>query len=333
MDNNPFHQGWDRNISTPTLKSGKLPVPVFPSGSPLHNTCRTCCANTLKAALLNQWHLDESNEPPIKVPGRSDKKSRTAYDRRNIATASSHASSTTTNAIENLHFTQHILRRATSSQKQFSTPISQQSASLTGSEARLEVALGHGAGVDDLKKNQELVDVLNDVQQVTICFQEIIRHLSYHRVETGRVLWKLQKTYINLFERLVSAMFRNQEKKVSGLTKANNMRDEEMDLLRLKVLDLNKRLEAAERTKQAQIAIIHTEELKSQSMEAEINDLRAALVSEVKSAEKESERRAKEDEDIRRQLEVRYSALIPNQLFQADSSPYNDMFQTKHVGT
>ena len=74
----------------------------------------------------------------------------------------------------------------------------QQSASLTGSEARLEVALDHGAGVDDLKKNQELVDVLNDVQQVTICFQEIIRHLSYHRVETGRVLWKLQKTYINL---------------------------------------------------------------------------------------------------------------------------------------
>ena len=160
-----------------------------------------------------------------------------------------------------------------------------------------------------------MVDVLNDVQQVTICFQEIIRHLSYHRVETGRVLWKLQKTYINLFERLVSAMFRNQEKKVSGLTKANNMRDEEMDLLRLKVLDLNKRLEAAERTKQAQIAIIHTEELKSQSMEAEINDLRAALVSEVKSAEKESERRAKEDEDIRRQLEVRYSALIPQSTF------------------
>ena len=93
------------------------------------------------------------------------------------------------------------------------------------------------------------------------------------------------------------------------------MRDEEMDLLRLKVLDLNKRLEAAERTKQAQIAIIHTEELKSQSMEAEINDLRAALVSEVKSAEKESERRAKEDEDIRRQLEVRYSALIPQSTF------------------
>ena len=50
-------------------------------------------------------------------------------------------------------------------------------------------------------------------------------------------------------------------------------------------------------------------------MEAEINDLRAALVSEVKSAEKESERRAKEDEDIRRQLEVRYSALIPQSTF------------------
>ncbi len=320
MDNQyQSHQGWDRNISTPTLRSGKLPpVQFFPSGSPLHNTYKDLLRKaTLKSRSSKSdgiWD-SESNEPPIKVPGRSDNKSRTAYDRRNIATASSHASSTTTNAIENLHFTQHILRRATSSQKQFSTPISQQSASLTGSEARLEVALDHGAGVDDLKKNQELVDVLNDVQQVTICFQEIIRHLSYHRVETGRVLWKLQKTYINLFERLVSAMFRNQEKKVSGLTKANNMRDEEMDLLRLKVLDLNKRLEAAERTKQAQIAIIHTEELKSQSMEAEINDLRAALVSEVKSAEKESERRAKEDEDIRRQLEVRYSALIPQSTF------------------
>ena len=67
-------------------------------------------------------------------------------------------------------------------------------------------------------------------------------------------------------------------------------------------------------------------------MEAEINDLRAALVSEVKSAEKESERRAKEDEDIRRQLEVRYSARYPID-FPSTLSPYNDIIQTKHVGT
>ena len=84
---------------------------------------------------------------------------------------------------------------------------------MIGSEARLEVALDQGANANDLKKNQELVDVLNDVQQVTVCFQEIIRHLSFHRVETGRVLWKLQKTYIHLFERLVSAMYRGQQKK------------------------------------------------------------------------------------------------------------------------
>ena len=145
---------------------------------------------------------------------------------------------------------------------------------------------------------------MNDVQQVTICFQEIIRHLSYHRVETGRVLWKLQKTYINLFERLVSSMFRNQEKKVSSLRKASSMRDEEMDLLRLKVLDSNKRLEAAERAKEAQKAIIDTDNLRAESMEAEINDLRAALVSEVESAEKEALRRVKEDKDIRKQLQV-----------------------------
>ena len=122
------------------------------------------------------------------------------FDRRYLETASSRASSATTDAIENLHFTQQILRRAAHSQdnnnNNNSTPVTRQSASLAGSEARLEVALDHGANVNDLKKNQELVDVLNDVQQVTICFQEIIRHLSYHRVETGRVLWKLQKTYI-----------------------------------------------------------------------------------------------------------------------------------------
>ena len=243
------------------------------------------------------------------MPRGIHNKSKSAnFDRRYLETASSRASSATTDAIENLHFTQQILRRAAHSQdnnnNNNSTPVTRQSASLAGSEARLEVALDHGANVNDLKKNQELVDVLNDVQQVTICFQEIIRHLSYHRVETGRVLWKLQKTYINLFERLVSSMFRNQEKKVSSLRKASSMRDEEMDLLRLKVLDLNKRLEAAERAKAAQKAIIDTDNLRAESMEAEINDLRAALVSEVESAEKEALRRVKEDKDIRKQLQV-----------------------------
>ena len=219
--------------------------------------------------------------------------------------------------MNNLHFTQQILRRAAQSpeKKNISTPISSQSSRLAGSEARLEVALDYGANVRDLKKNQELVDVLNDVQQVTICFQEIIRHLSYHRVETGRVLWKLQKTYINLFERLVSSMFRSQEKKVSSLKKANSMRDDEMDLLRLKVLDLNKRLEAAERSKQVQKAIIETDNLRAQSMEAEINDLRAALVSEVKGAEEEALRRAKEDKDIRKQLEVRNISKLPEYIY------------------
>ena len=77
-----------------------------------------------------------------------------------------------------------------------------------------------------------------------------------------------------------------------------------MDLLRLKVLDLNKRLEAAERAKAAQKAIIDTDNSRAESMEAEINDLRAALVSEVESAEKEALRRVKEDEDIRKQLQV-----------------------------
>ena len=108
MDNQyQSHQGWDRNISTPTLRSGKLPpVQFFPSGSPLHNTYKDLLRKaTLKSRSSKSdgiWD-SESNEPPIKVPGRSDNKSRTAYDRRNIATASSHASSTTTNAIENLH--------------------------------------------------------------------------------------------------------------------------------------------------------------------------------------------------------------------------------------
>ena len=302
-------QNLSRNISTPTLSSGKLPpVHFFPSGSPLHETynnlLRKATAKSRSSTANGIW---DGTDEPIKVARRVYNNKSKTFDRRGLETASSRASSATTDAIENLHFTQQILRRAAQSpeKKNVSTPISSQSSRLAGSEARLEVALDYGANVNDLKKNQELVDVLNDVQQVTICFQEIIRHLSYHRVETGRVLWKLQKTYINLFERLVSSMFRSQEKKVSSLKKANSMRDEEMDLLRLKVLDLNKRLEAAERSKQVQQAIIDTDNLRAQSMEAEINDLKAALVSEVKDAEEEALRRAKEEKDIRKQLEVR----------------------------
>ena len=47
-----------------------------------------------------------------------------------------------------------------------------------------------------------------------------------------------------------------------------------------------------------------TEALRMKSMEAEIDELRAALVSEVKSAETESQRRVQEDADIRKKLEV-----------------------------
>ena len=86
--------------------------------------------------------------------------------------------------------------------------------------------------------------------------------------------------------------------------KQGSMRDEEMDLLRLRVLDLNQRLEAAEKSKSMQKSLMDTEALRMKSMEAEIDELRAALVSEVKSAEIESQRRVQEDADIRKKLEV-----------------------------
>ena len=312
----------DRSVSTPTLRSKKLPpVDFFPSGSPLHNTYNNLLR---RAAAKSRGSTREHAE--VSLPGmspvqrgsaKSHRRTPEAFPPPSAAGSDSRASSRQTDAIENLHFTGQLLRRAandalgglsgTANYRKNSTPASRsrQSSGLMGSETRLDLAIDHGATADDLRKNQELVEVLNDVQQVTICFQEIIRHLSFHRVETGRVLWKLQSTYINLFERIVSAMYRSSQKKETTLLQEGTMRDQEMDLLRLRVLDMTKRLEAGEKGKQAQQAMIDTDQMRIKSMEAEIDDLRAALVAEVRGAQTEAQRRVQEDAEIRKKIEVR----------------------------
>jgi hypothetical protein len=329
-------RGLDRTVSTPTLRSGLLPpVDFFPSGSPLHSTYNKLLRRAAAKSRGSRRGDDSVDDGSISL--QSSRRQRRSpkpgappagfgvpeFPSTAGSTRASSRASEQTTAIENLHFTQQLLRRAANDASEAQrgggksrSPAarSRQAGSLIGSEARLEVALDQGANANDLKKNQELVDVLNDVQQVTICFQEIIRHLSFHRVETGRVLWKLQRTYIQLFERLVSAMYRGQQKKESTLLKEGSMRDEEMDLLRLRVLDLKQRLDAAERSKDSQKALMDTEAMRMTSMEAEIDELRAALVSEVKSAEDEAQRRVQEDADIRKKLEVsiiRCPALSP----------------------
>ena len=74
-----------------------------------------------------------------------------------------------------------------------------------------------GASPTMLRRNVNLVEVLNDVQQTTLCFQEIIKHISFHRVNTGRVLWKLQATYVQLFERLIQVFSQRAKKEAAAI--------------------------------------------------------------------------------------------------------------------
>lgn len=171
-----------------------------------------------------------------------------------------------------------------------------------------------------LRRNNALVEALNDVQRVTLCFQEIIRHLSFHRVKTGRVLWKLQATYIQLFERVIFAFWQKEEKKEVKKASKSQRANQEMDLLRLQVLDQQSRLDAAEKTRNTYKDTIKAQGAKVRVLEKEVENLRAALVQEVAAAEEEAQERQREAEAIRVKVEadVAKSRIARKELFGGD---------------
>ena len=62
-------QNLSRNISTPTLRSGKLPpVHFFPTGSPLHDTYNDLLRKaTAKSRSSKSGSIWDGNDSPIKV--------------------------------------------------------------------------------------------------------------------------------------------------------------------------------------------------------------------------------------------------------------------------
>ena len=62
-------QNLNRNISTPTLRSGKLPpVHFFPTGSPLHDTYNDLLRKaTAKSRSSKSGSIWDGNDSPIKV--------------------------------------------------------------------------------------------------------------------------------------------------------------------------------------------------------------------------------------------------------------------------
>ena len=112
----------DRSISTPTLRSGSLPpVDFFPSGSPLHSTYNKLLRRAA-AKSRGSYRDDQSSDNGLSL--QSSRKQRRSpkpgippltvgtpqLPSTAGSTRASSRASTQTTAIENLHFTQQLLR-------------------------------------------------------------------------------------------------------------------------------------------------------------------------------------------------------------------------------
>lgn len=184
------------------------------------------------------------------------------------------------------------------------TPTSPPRTALHQSRHRSGTTGGSIISEDKLKQNHNLVEVLNDVQQVTLCFQEIIKHISFHRVNTGRVLWKLQATYVQLFEKMVKVFARREKKQQDEVAEAGGEQNQELDLLRLQVMDGQAKLDAAEKTKVHYQDTIKEQTAQINVLNAEVDTLRAALVEEAAAAEAAVQRREEEEKEIRHKVQL-----------------------------
>ena len=197
---------------------------------------------------------------------------------------------------------------------------------------------GGGGGImseEKLVQNRNLVDVLNDVQQVTLCFQEIIKHISFHRVNTGRVLWKLQATYVQLFEKMVKVFSQREKKKQEAAAEVGGEANQEIDLLRLQVMDGQAKLDAAEKTKFQFKDTIKEQAAQINVLNAEVDTLRAALVEEATAADAAVQRREEEEKEIRHkvQLDVKQRSDARRALFGGNEPSELDEAFTKSLGT
>ena len=104
--------------------------------------------------------------------------------------------------------------------------------------------------------------------------------------------------YISLFERLVAALWKGHMKSAEIVEEKHMAEDGEIDLLRLRILDMQAKLDAADQAKYGLEECIVAAELNSKTLESEVEQLRAALVQEVQSAESEVQRRQDEEAEI-----------------------------------
>ena len=192
-----------------------------------------------------------------------------------------------------------------------------------------------GASPSTLRRNHKLVEVLNDVQQVSLCFQEIIKHISFHRVNTGRVLWKLQATYVQLFERLIKVFSQRAKQEQEQLKQDGGMKTEELDMLRLQIMDRQAKLDAAQKTTHTYKDTIKEQNAHITVLQNEITTLRSAIVDEAAAADEAAQRREADEEEIRHkiQLDVRDRSDARRALFGGAEPSELDSAFTDSLGT
>eukprot|EP00948_MAST-09A_sp_MAST-9A-sp1_P003011 g3011.t1 len=234
-----------------------------------------------RQAIENVW-----NDIMGKPPSRSKKL--TPQDNNNIAPIiNMFNDSGTRDHVESLHFSKNMLKRATSAASSSLLSAGQDDFGIL--PAKRTISTAHHFHI--MQANQELLRVLSDVQQASICFQEIVKEVGYHRSNLARILGKLQVTFVQLFEQMLSVMLQYTIMQEEATSKQAAMKTEISTGMEEEAMKLSRELAKAQRLITVHESKAKTDEQRIQGLELEIERLQQILHDESEALQDDAEQR------------------------------------------
>jgi hypothetical protein len=193
-------------------------------------------------------------------------------------------------SLSSQHFTNDMLVRATY------TPPMTADATLTPSAVRHTVA--------SLRRNADLIEAMNGMQQLNVCFQEVVADVGSYRVHLSRVLYKIMSQYGHLFEQLLGIMLRAQVHLDQNRHEETSKSTRVVDTLERDVRELRTNCSRREDLLAIKQNQLEMGSRRAAVMEKELETLRGILVQDMADVVRDTEKRREDEAEARRRLEV-----------------------------
>ena len=193
-------------------------------------------------------------------------------------------------SLSSLHYTNDMLVRATY------TPPMTADATLAPSAVRHTVA--------SLRRNADLIEAMNGMQQVNLCFQEVVADVGSYRVHLSRVLYKIMSQYGHLFEQLLGIMLRAQVHLDQNRDEETSKSTRVVDALERDVQELRTNCSRREDLLAIKQNQLEMGSRRAAVMEKELETLRGILVQDMADVVRDTEKRREDEVEARRRLEM-----------------------------